>query len=608
MISMVSCSESALERDAKSDMTEEIVFSDGFYAEQFFVNLYSKLPNGFSENYYWDCISDNAESRDYYAWPQNINNGSYDATYLPGSFSVWSSMYANIRDCNKYLENRAKIIPNAASYYLNSQYYIDQSEFEARLLRALFYFQLVRDYGGVPIILESYDNKDDPGLLKPRDSFKDCIKFIVDECDIAIGTLPPSQPTTYYGRLTKGAAMALKSRALLYAASPLFNGASPFPGNSLIAYESFDNQRWIDAAQAAKDVIMLGTYKLNKISATPSGNASKYYSPDPADGFYKLFIARTNPELIFSYLRATTSSVEDKQLPASITNVGTDKSFCLPTYNLVAAFEMKNSGQLPVTGFQEAVDGEGHSYFIETINPLATDYNPAKPYDGRDPRFYHTIWYDGSTWYDRTFNIYRGETQEIANGKEFLQGQGHTGFFMRKFMSINDVAPAAQGLTGVANHNFPTFRYAEILLNFAEAMNEAYGPENAALGSIIDFGGLDVSTALKSVNAIRNRVTMPLIPSGISKDDLRKRIQRERRVELAFEDQRYWDIRRWKLVEDPSEMTNTIMTHEKVIKADNSKIVKVMLWEQRNFDKKMYFKPIPYNDIQITGIIQNPDW
>ena len=136
-------------------------------------------------------------------------------------------------------------------------------------------------------------------------------------------------------------------------------------------------------------------------------------------------------------------------------------------------------------------------------------------------------------------------------------------------MSIDDVAPSSQGLTGVASHNFPMFRYAEILLNYAEAMNEAYGPESAPQGLIIDFGGLDVSTALKAVNAIRNRVKMPLIPSGISKDALRKRIQRERRVELVFEDHRYWDIRRLKLVEDPAEMTNTIMTHETIIKADN---------------------------------------
>ena len=166
MIGMVSCSKSTLERDATSDLTEEIVFSDAFYAEQFLVNLYNMLPNGFNGNYYWDVISDNAEARDYYAWPQNINSGSYDATYLPGTFSVWSDMYTNIRACNKYLENRSKIKPNAEAYYLKTQYYIDLSEFEARLIRAFLYFELVRDYGGVPIMLEAYNNKDEPGLLK----------------------------------------------------------------------------------------------------------------------------------------------------------------------------------------------------------------------------------------------------------------------------------------------------------------------------------------------------------------------------------------------------------------------------------------------------------
>ena len=164
--------------------------------------------------------------------------------------------------------------------------------------------------------------------------------------------------------------MALKSRVLLYAASPLFNGGSPFPGNNLVAYGSFDNQRWIDAAQAAKNVITLGAYKLNTSSATPSTNASKFYSPDPADGYYKFFITRTNPEIILSYLVSTNANVENEQLPASITNAGTDKSFCLPTYNLVSAFEMKNSGELPVTGFQEATDADGHAYFVENINPF----------------------------------------------------------------------------------------------------------------------------------------------------------------------------------------------------------------------------------------------
>ncbi len=317
------------------------------------------------------------------------------------------------------------------------------------------------------------------------------MNFIVVECDTAIRKLPTSYASFISletGRATKGAAMALKARALLYAASPLHN-----PTN--------DQAKWVAAATAAKDLI-------DQLAST--------YTPLPAYNLLFNSIATTNKELIFEK-RPAAQVRTFEEANTAVGFIGGNTGTC-PTQNLVDSYEMKATG----LGINEAGSG----------------YNPNDPYVGRDPRMALTILYNGSTWRSP------GKV-ETFNGGLNAPPKAHTtktGYYLKKYLvesiNLNPVNP------GTAYHYWVIFRYSEVLLNYAEAMNEAYGPE--VLGPDAPLNNL---TALQAVNQVRARtgVAMPAFPAGMNQDAFRLKLRNERRVELAFEDHRFWDIRRWKI-------------------------------------------------------------
>ncbi|HEY5688696.1 MAG TPA: RagB/SusD family nutrient uptake outer membrane protein, partial [Yeosuana sp.] len=358
------------------------------------------------------------------------------------------------------------------------------------------------------------------------------------ECDAISAELPEDydgfSSASETGRATKGAALALKARMLLYAASPLHN-----TGN--------DVSLWINAATAAKSVIDSNVYTLE-------------------NNYSNIVNNYTSNELIFERREGNSNGFERRNFPVGYEggNTGT-----CPTQNLVDAYEMQSTG-LPIT------------------DP-ASGYDPAAPYVGRDPRLQQTIIVNGSSWKGQTVGSYIGGTngQPITNATK-------TGYYLKKYVieAIN-LLPTN---TTSREHTWVLFRYGETLLNYAEAMNEAYGPENgAALGM----------TALDAVNEIRQRVNMPNFPAGLSQAAFREKLRNERMVELAFEDHRFWDIRRWKI----GQQTTSIFQMEITPAAVGGFVFEKKLLETRAFEDRMNLYPIPQAELNKNlNLNQNTGW
>jgi hypothetical protein len=505
--------------------------------------IYAYLPTDFSsvDGAMRSSAIDDAEHIYDNSVIQKFNDGTWNS--LQTVDDQWATFYAGIRAANLYLEEGTgrtfdELKWNADYKELMVQYAL--YPYEARFLRAFFYFELIRRYGDVPLIIKVLTEEEANKVT--RTPFADVVQFIVSECDAIIPNLPrsfTSIPGAETGRATRGAAMALKARTLLYAASPLFN-----PTN--------DKTKWIAAATASKALIDSATV-LN-------------YALDAS--YANVVNSLTTKELIFERRQAAANSFEAANFP--IGYEGGNTGTC-PTQNLVDAYEMQAKGL--------------------GINEPGSGYDPAKPYSGRDPRLALTILYDGATW--------KGVPVEIWNGGKNappIRYATKTGYYLKKYLieavSLSPTSPSTR------IHTWVLFRYGEVLLNYAEAMNEAYGPE------ITGSGNLSTS-ALAAVNLVRTRVKMPAFPAGLSQNAFRTKLMNERRIELAFEDHRFWDIRRWKIGGSTTVIQG--MDIEKDSQGQmkyTGKIVENRIWNDR-----MYLYPVSQNELFINqSLTQNPGW
>lgn len=508
-------------------------------------NVYSYLPDDFLsiDGATRSSATDDAEHEWAMSDIQKFNDGSWNAIVTLDD--NWKNFYSGIRTANVFLVEAAgktfEDIRNNDNYAdLMKQF--DIYPYEARFLRAFYYFELIKRYNNVPLITTPL-TEEEANKVSPS-TFDAVLSFIVSECDAAIAKLPVTYATPTFvsgetGRATKGAAMALKARALLYAASPLHN-----PTN--------DNNKWIAAAQASKAII-------DQLAST--------YTPLPT--YANAVNILTSKEMIFE--KRPASSVRSfEEANTAVGFIGGNTGTC-PTQNLVDCYEMKATG----LGINEA--GSGY---------LATD-----PYTGRDPRLAATILYNGSIW--RTLAV------ETWNGGLNGPPKSHTtktGYYLKKYLkesiSLNPTNPSTD------YHIWVIFRYGEVLLNYAEAMNEAYGPEVAGPAP------LDNMTALQAVNLIRARATMPNFPTGMLPDAFRTKLRNERRVELAFEDHRFWDIRRWKIGDQTKNIYGVEITKNGSVYTYTQKPVETRVWNDR-----MYFYPIPSTEYFINNKLgQNPGW
>jgi hypothetical protein len=383
-----------------------------------------------------------------------------------------------------------------------------------------------------------------------RNTLAECIKFISDECDSAALQLPVTYPTADLGHATRGAALALKSRVLLYAASDLYNTSSWAGGYSspeLISIGSGDRTaRWQAAADAAKAVIDLaGTgYALT-------------------NNYVNLFKTFNNNELIFVQRNSASNSFERASYPIGY-NLG--NSGTTPSGNLVDAYEVK-------------VDANTAEPF-DWNNPA----HAASPFANRDPRLGFSILLNNTTFKGRPVECWAGGLD--GPGKDLST---RTGYYIYKYLDPNlDLL-----LNTTSVHSWILIRLAEVYLNYAEALNEAQP------------GHADISTYLNRVRQ-RSGVNMPPVASGLTQAEMREKIRHERRIELAFEDHRFWDVRRWMAGET---YFNVPLRGIRITKnVDDSFGYQVINVESRGFEPKMYFYPIPQTEINITGWSQNPLW
>ncbi|RXF72437.1 RagB/SusD family nutrient uptake outer membrane protein [Arcticibacter tournemirensis] len=539
----IGCEKGFLDRKLDTNYSKEEVFLSYGTMRDFGLGIYTFLPQGFNriDNAMFASASDEAVHSGTGTFILGLTNGSWGPFSNPDD--VWDNMYRGIRKANLFLENsgeyrnvlyRDTVTESGKANYKSQTDDINWLRAEARFLRAFFYFELIKRYGGVPLIKETLDAEN---TRLPRNTFEECVNFIVTELDATNTSLRDTwsdfNSGNQIGRATRGAALALKARVLLYAASDLNN-----PGNI--------RTKWIEAAQAAHSVIALNRYSL-------------------ASNYRDLFRQMQSAEFIFERRYSASNGLEKTTYPVGYEAASGGVN---PSQNLVDAYETSNG--LPVKS-----------------DP---SYNPQKPYDNRDPRLLMSVIVNNSDYKDRKVEIWEGGKD--GTGKPRAT---RTGYYMKKF--ADESLDLLQNKT--SSHAWIYFRYAEILLNYAEAMNEAYGPDDAAGFTL---------TARQALNMVRKRtgVNMPNV-TDVSVSAFRERVRNERRVELAFEEHRAWDVRRWKIAEQ--ELGSPI-NGVKIIKTGDLFSYQYVQVENRVFTEKMYLYPIQRTEIDKTsGVIkQNPGW
>jgi starch-binding outer membrane protein, SusD/RagB family len=604
LLMLVACTKDGaglLDKAESGDLDEDRVFSSAKYTKEFLTDIYRRIPYGWDNNVYLDACTDDGESRPWWGWVNTVHVGAYNPTSLPDKFKRWADYYAAIRACNLFL-SKIDNAPVDPEQYMNSEEVKERLKYEAVCLRALYYTELVRWYGGVPVITKVLE-RDSPELYSARAGLAEVQQFIINDCDTAAAHLPAKQTGVDFMRVTSGVAKAIKARLLLHLASPLFNSAAAGPASAW-SWGNYDANRWKVAADAARAVIDhkdengAPAYSLvvKTEAANYFGNNVTYPGSMKALGWFNVFITRVNTEMILAYgKKGLTNELDKWQLPGAMQKAG-DASYTLPTYNYAACFETKDGYPVYQTDEYGIPLLDANGQFV--VNP-ASGFNPQQPFANRDSRFYHSIWYNGSKFGGATFNPWRAEDGSF--GQEFLNGYAHTGLFLRKFMDPKNVS-LNNGVTGQTNHNFPLYRYVEALLSYAEAMNE-YLPD-----------GADRTEVVQVMNQIRLRADMPDVPATFTRNgwsvtdqkQLRKFIRNERRIELAFEEHRFFDVRRWLI----GEQTQKVVYEQDVLKKpDGSFVYSIRVWERRVYQPRHNLLPLPQSEINNNlNMQQNPGW
>jgi hypothetical protein len=538
LLVLSACSKDFLNTKIDSAETDKTLNSDYSTLISLANTPYAYVRNGFYplDNNLFAAATDEAEQTSGSSNAQLFNQGSWNATTNPDNF--YYSFYGGIRAANYFLEhsvnykdilgaNRDTISASGNIAYKNDVANVAWYRAEAHILRAYFYFELAKRYGGVPLV-KKVINADENTIL-PASPYDSIINFVISEIDGYKDSLQVNWKTSafsnYDGRFTKGVALALKARTLLYQASPLHNTTG-------------DVSKWQGAAAAAHEVIAMGLYSL---------------STD-----YRNYFLQNNTlssgETILAVRQGANNTMEKQNYPISTSG---GLSGVTPSENLVADYEY--------TGTPDA----------------------AHPYANRDPRLGMSIVTNGSTWNSRVINEEPGGTDDMAN-----TNASRTGYYLKKF--VNDGLNLVQG--GTVTHHWVVIRYGEVLLEYAEAMNEAYGPDN-------DNGyGMTARAAINMVRA-RTGVNMPAV-TATSQDEFRTAVKHERKIELAFEDYRYWDLLRWK---DAATSLNKPLLGVKVANG----VYTTFTVEERVFDAgKMYYYPFPQTEVSISKgvLVLNPGW
>jgi len=549
--------------------------TDNSSVKQLFYACYINLPslhNRMDQKSYLDCATDDGLPTITTSTVDYFRNNYVSAGNLPDG-GAWTNSYQGIRRVNLFL-SKVDIFPPSSQV---PAYYIKQMKAEARLLRAFYYFEMLKRWGGVPMLGDRVLTADDD-LNIPRATIQEVAGYIVNEIspDVAgscYNDLHPAQSVAddkdpdnqgnMIGHVNQGVALGFLSRLSLYLASDLYN-------------ENHSIDKWQTAASWAKRLIDLNVYAL-------------YENPKPAFQFAMNASDFPNKEMIMLNLSAnSTTNIEQNNSPTGFSYTAgsglvNSSGYTSPSQNLVDAFL--------------TIDGKSiyKNYDPEQGYDSEAGYDEQAPYVNRDPRLNRFIFLNGSRWLSKTVETFEGGANRGA-----LQGVSYTrtGYYLKKFLGDNE------GTTVYTSyfHHYQIIRYAEILLNYAEAVNESDPTNDTEIVS-----GLIALRKRAGINAGDDgRYGLPA-PGTYSQDLMRSIIRNERRVELCFEEHRFWDIRRWKIAE---KVMNQPVKGVRIAKNDDG----TFTYSYENaanssFLPRLYWYPIPRGEMYGNKALeQNPGW
>jgi len=578
----------------ENNRQEEAMYEESKYADGLLMYGYGRLP--YLTTTQTDIATDDAVTNQKNSAYLNMATGTWAADNDP--MSQWIKCKDGIQYVNLFLSKVEKV-KWALSAKSKQQMFIDRLKGEAFGLRALFYYYLLMAHGGyaddgilygVPLLTVAEDGSSD--FNQPRATFAECVQQCYADCDSAIALLPAEYaniktdseiPAKYkelgayltnynlvFGDKAKGllsgkVAEAIKAQVALLAASPAFR-----------------DQSGVSSEEAAR--LCANVLKRNggMEGFDPTGNKDWFMSA------YKTMIETTeNPEILWREDRRKNASQETENFPPTVYGNGRVN----PSQNLVDAFPMRNG--LPIT---DARSG----------------YNPQDPYTGRDPRLAENILYNGMVLRKNEIitGRYPNSNNESFDNINDNSYSTRTGYYLKKLLR-DDVNPLTSSLIE-QQHIYPRIRYTEIYLAYAEAANDAWGPKVDGAG--VGFSAYDVIKAIRErAGLATDEIGMPL-PEGdayleecaADKTKMTNLIRNERRIELCFENKRFWDLRRWQMPINESVKGMQIDRNETTGELTYT-IINV---EDRNFDSSyQWYGPIPKSEVlKWSNLKQNKGW
>lgn len=531
----------------------------------FMTNLYNVVDYDFG-NFSSGAMLASASDESEYSQVGNAIEDFYNGAWSPSNAkenlpSGWTKMYQGIATANAFLDEFQDA--TFSELDLNADYQAQMHryknyQYEARFMRAYYYFNLVKTYGGVPLI-DRVMTAEEVNQLE-RSSTDDIFKFIISECDAIkdvivanysdLGQYALSAEET--GRADRLAVLALKARAALYWASPLFN-----PSN--------DSERWHQAALYTKQLI-------EACETRGKGLTANYEDLWKNNAYNTATIAK---EIIFGRRYNSTSAgdhvVEGYNYPVGVEG-GTGGN--CPTQNLVDAYDMKNGMAIDETG---------------------SGYDSSNPYANRDPRLAATVAKNGDVW--PTYQKAALQTWQGGVNAEPQTNATPTGYYLKKLCN-GSISLASNSTVQNATHMWLTFRMGEFYLNYAEAVFRYLGSADATTSEL-------PMSAREAANKTRQRAGVGEFAAGMDNATFWTRYQKERMVELAFEGHRFWDVRRWK---EADKFLKSI-TEMKLTLGDDGTINYARNTVSRQWDDKMYLFPIPQTELMKNpNLTQNPGW
>ena len=535
LLSLLVCNScDLLDKDIDTNLTREQIFSDDRYAAGFLNSAYLEVINGYNrlDEAMFACATDEAVCSYSGSKVNAYTNGAISATYNPEE-EVWRNMYAGIRKTNIFLAELEGTIKHSGLIDKTAENKADYKRMkgEALFLRAFYHFELAKRWGNIQLVNKELTEKE--AMQIPQSTFTEAIRFVVEDCDSAMlylqNPLTETVKDNNKGRATTVSAIALKSRALLYLASSWNNPTE-------------DKALWKEAADVANELISAAGSKitLDPTTLTPSMPNLLYISTP------------YSKEILFATGYDNRNDIERNNLPISFSGLG----YTNPTQELVDCFDMLRG----------------------------TTFNPENPYSNRDRRFHFYCYYNAQKpLSNRTDSVFTYVGGKDGMGRSATATK--TGYYMRKFTDFSLDMTKGQSARRAWIH----FRFAEIILNYCEAMNEYLdAPDN---------------TIYTQLNKLRTRAGVDTYANAsLDKNQMREAIRKERRVELAFEEHRFWDVRRW---QEGEKYFNKPVHGMRITKNDDGTYTYTRIEvENRVYDSNMNWYPIPYNELLKNPLLK----